>query len=125
MLRESYLSCAYTCPVEIALYGYPFVSYVMLVRPSPGITEGERGTNLLVHDAVLIVESSGCNIEYCEPRDLNWEKLWEGESPFGLGKLNSLHANVVRAVRVDGKVIDIPKEISNDKLRKLLNGSKK
>lgn len=122
---KSALSCRYTCPLEDCTFGYPFVTYVMLVRPATkDVHTGRLLETPLPDDAVLVVESAHCGIEYGEPRDLAWETLWTGESPFGLGKLNSLHPNVVKAVRVDGKVIDIPKTIGKDQLRKLLEGRK-
>ncbi|MHC4178217.1 MAG: hypothetical protein ACYSWU_11965 [Planctomycetota bacterium] len=74
-------------------------------------------------DAVLIVECAKSGIKHAEPRDLHWETLWEGDSPFGKGKLNSFHPNVVKALRVDGKVIDISKNISKERLRELLMGT--
>jgi hypothetical protein len=120
---NSDLSCRYTCPLENPTVGYRFVSYVMLVRPSKDAGGGSAAKAQLPDDAVLIVESAYSGIEYGEPRDLQWETLWKGDSPFGRGKLNSLHKNVIKGVRVDGKVIDIPKTIGRDELRKLLNGS--
>ena len=78
---------------------------------------------ILAPDAVLIVESADCGVEFAEPRDLHWEDLWTGDSPFGKGKLNSHHPNVVNALRADGRVIEIPKDISTGDLRKLLLGT--
>jgi hypothetical protein len=72
---------------------------------------------------VVIVESLDSGIEFAEPRDLLWDDLWKGPSPFGPGKLNSPHPDVVKALRVDGKVIDIPKRLSKEETRKLLMGS--
>jgi hypothetical protein len=96
----------------------------MLVRPDSAALDKNSGDAApLPDDAVLIVESVGCRIEYGEPRDLRIEALFEGDSAFGVGKLNSLHPRVVRALRVDGKVIDIPKNISREDLRKLLEGT--
>jgi hypothetical protein len=97
-------------------YPYPYTSYLMLVRPAKMYP--------LPSDAILIVESAKSGIKYAEPRDLLWEDLWKGDSPFGIGKLYSLHPKVVKALRVDGKVIDIPKDIDNDSLRKLLQGER-
>jgi hypothetical protein len=112
----------YTCPLENRKDDYRFVSYVMLVRPAKE-QNAERAVETALPDAaVLIVESANCGIEYFEPKDLDWDSLWIGDSPFGPGKLNALHPTVVRAIRVDGKVIDIPKEIGKDELKKLLNG---
>jgi hypothetical protein len=123
-VRNSTLSCRCTCPLENNIIGHPFISYVMLVRPAnKAAREGRLGEATLPDDAVLIVESANCRIEYAEPKDLEWNALWEGESPFGVGKLNSLHPGVVKAVRVDGKVIDIPKSLGRDELKKLLNGN--
>lgn len=123
---ESRLMFRFACPAESAHgpWPFPFTSYLMLVRPSPASSaDRDQAMAKLPPDAVLIVESAGCGIKYFEPRDLRWEDLWEGDSPFGEGKLNSLHARVVKAVRVDGKVIDIPKTISREKLKKLLTGT--
>ena len=114
----------YLCPSESRNAEYTFVSYLMLVRPNrEGPDRGCPEKWTLPDDAVIVVESARCGIEFCEPKDLDWNSLWEGESPLGLGKLNSLHPRVVRAVRVDGKVIDIPKTIDKKRLRNLLNGS--
>jgi hypothetical protein len=123
-LRNSTLSCRCTCPLESDIVGHPFISYVMLVRPvSKDPHTGRPVQAALPDDAVLIVESANCHIEYAEPKDIDWNALWEGESPFGPGKLNSLHPRIVKAVRVDGKVIDIPKNLGEDELRKLLSGN--
>jgi len=120
----SALETTLTCPVESNQVDYPYVSYVMLVRPGFDQSDEEfRAPMDVPDDAVLIVESTGCEIEYCEPRDIDFESLFEGDSPFGVGKLNSRHPFVVKALRVDGKVIDIPKSISKEKLRKLLMGT--
>lgn len=114
----------YTCPLELPSLPYPYVSYVMLVRADVTDSDGNtRDQTPLPDDAVLIVESVKCGIENGEPRDIVMESLFEGDSPFGVGKLNSLHPGVVKALRVDGKVIDIPKKISNANLRKLLAGT--
>ncbi len=98
---------------------YSFTTYLMLVRPA----DEDGKTQTLSPDAVLVVESANCGIGIAEPSDLRWETLWEGDSPFGKGKLNSMHPDVVKALRVDGEVIDIPKKIGKTELRKLLNGS--
>lgn len=114
----------FTCPLESDRIDYPFASYAMLVRAdSTGSKEGAHDVMPLPHDAVLIVESAGCRIEYGEPRDIDIESLFKGDSPFGVGKLNSFHPKVIKALRVDGKVIDIPKDISKEDLRKLLMGA--
>jgi hypothetical protein len=112
------IPCRFTCPLESAYFDYPFVSYLMLVRDD---RRGETGR--LPDDAVLVVESVGCQIKYGEPRDILLRELLDDPSPFGVGKLNSLHPKVVKALRVDGKVIDIPKDIGKEDLRKLLLGS--
>ena len=123
VLDESGLSIRYTCPFESTFLDYPFVTYVMLVRPTPeGPKDGSVVRSSLPPDAVLIVESANCGITCGQPKDLDWNTLWEGASPFGKGKLSSLHPHVVKAIRVDGKVIDIPKTIGKAELRKLLNG---
>lgn len=122
--RKSGLAGYLTCPAEKESIDYPFVSYVMLARAdSPGSNEEGSETMPLPDDAVLIVESVGCRIKYGEPRDIDIEALFKDDSPFGVGKLNSLHPKVVKALRVDGKVIDIPKNITKEDLRKLLAGT--
>jgi hypothetical protein len=123
-LRNCLVWNMYICPLESREWGYPSISYVMLVRPA--VKDAKTGRLVdppLPGDAVLIVESAHCGIKHFEPKDLDWDTLWKGDSPFGPGKLNSLHRDVVKAVRVDGKVIDIPKTINKDKLRKLLSGT--
>jgi len=110
----------YQCRVKWSSAERPFTSYLMLIRPD---REGPNGAMSLPADAVLVVESVGCEIGCFEPRDLQWDDLWRGDSPFGVGKLNSRHPNYVRALRVDGEVIEIPKDIDSESLRKLLNGS--
>jgi hypothetical protein len=122
----STLPSYYTCPLESNLAEYPFATYVMLVRPVLPSAEGNVAPGSpLPEDAVIVVESANCAIECGEPRDLDWNILWQGDSPFGLGKLNSFHTGIVKAIRLDGKVIDIPKDISNAELRQLLNGGTK
>lgn len=94
-------------------------SYLMLVRPAD-----ENGNPADVpHNAVVIVESSGCGIGIAQPKDLKWDDLWKGESPYGKGKLNSNHKGVIKAIRADGTIIDIPKNLKRDKLKQLLQGS--
>jgi hypothetical protein len=92
----------------------------MLKRPGAG----DGSIDALPSDAVIVVESAQCGVRWAEPRDLPWDELWKGDSPFGKGKLNSLHPDVVKALQADGKVIDIPKTIGKDELRGLLNGSR-
>lgn len=107
------------CTSESKESHYPYTSYLVLKRPKTG----EGAIDPLPSDAVIVVESVNCGVEWGEPRDLSWEELWKDESPFGKGKLNSLHRGVVKALRVDGKVIDLPKNIGKDDLKRLLNGS--
>ena len=57
-----------------------------------------HGQASLPDEAVLIVESEGCHTQYGEPKDLDLEDLFKGPSPFGIGKLNSLHPGVVKAL---------------------------
>jgi hypothetical protein len=118
-------SFVHRCPLDPAPIGDPFfTSYLMLVRPPVKDSEtGETRAATLANDAVLIVESVDSGIGFAEPRDLPWEDLWSGDSAFGKGKLNARHSKVVKALRVDGKVIDIPRDISEENLRKLLGGS--
>jgi hypothetical protein len=117
--RRCRLRPLFTCRSESRRSDYPFTSYLMLVRPAD-----ENGTaRPLAPDAVLVVESARCGIKHAEPEDISWESIWEGPTPFGIGKLNSMHPRVVKALRVDGKVIDIPKNIGKRELLKLLNGS--
>lgn len=118
-------SYVYRCPLDPSPAGYPFfTSYLMLVRaPVKDSETGEMKAPTLATDAVLVVESVDSGVQFAEPRDLPWEDLWKGDSPFGKGKLNSLHPKVVKAIRVDGKVIDIPKDITKEDLRKLLAGT--
>lgn len=121
-LQEAELACRglYACWVEWPREERPFATYLMLIRPD---RQGPNVAMSLPDDAVLVVESAGCGIGCFEPRDLRWGDLWKGDSPFGIGKLHSRHPDYVRALRVDGEVIDIPKDIDNESLRKLLNGS--
>ncbi len=120
----NWIPCKFTCPLESNRTDYPFTSYTMLLRADSTGSNGEGCEVMpLPDDAVLIVESVGCRIEYGEPRDIDIETLFRGDSPFGVGKLNSLHPKVVKALRVDGKVIDIPKDIAKKALQKLLAGT--
>jgi hypothetical protein len=112
-----------TCPLEAKRADYQVVSYLMLERAgSKNATSDNDPMMLLPEDAVLVVESAKCGIQYGEPKDIDMEDLFNGGSPFGPGRLNSLHPHVVKALRVDGKVIDISKDISREDLRKLLQG---
>jgi len=116
----------FSCPAEVRRgpAPFPFTSYLMLVRsPASSAEKRSAPASSLPPDAVLIVESADCGIKFAEPRDLPWETLWEGASPFGKGKLNSFHPRVVKALRGDGKVIDIPKSIDKQDLQKLLMGT--
>jgi hypothetical protein len=92
-----------------------YISYLMLVRPDPHAA--------LPDDAVIVVETLGCGVRVQDPRDLALDELLKAKSPFGVGRLNSVHPRVVKALRADGKVIDIPKDISKENLRKLLEGT--
>ncbi len=97
---------------------YPYTSYLLLVRPESG-----RTAQTLSPKAVIVVESANCGVEYFEPKDLPWDSLWEGSSPFGLGKLHSLHPTIVRALCVDGTIIEIPRNLDTAKLRAVLDGT--
>lgn len=114
------LSLKLVCPSESGYSDYPYTSYLMLKRPGPG----DGSIDALPSDAVIVVESAQCGVRWAEPRDLLWDELWKDGSPFGKGKLHALHPHVVKALRADGKVIDIPKTIGKDDLRRLLNGSR-
>lgn len=118
-LPSSCMVLPFTCEAEASVEAYPFTSYLMLVRSD---SDDRELAESLPPSAVIIVESASCGIEFAEPRDLMWDGLWEGESPFGKGKLNSFHPRVVKALRKDGRVIDIPKNITNEALRTLLSG---
>lgn len=107
------------CTSESRNASYPNTSYLMLKRPEMS----SEVLNTLPSDAVIVVESVNCGVGWGEPRDLTWNDLFEGESPFGERKLNSLHRGVVKALRADGKVIDIPKNIDKRKLEQLLMGT--
>lgn len=117
--KESGYSMSFRCLAETAYADDPRTSYLMLVRPQP---EGAKRTRL-PDDAVIVVESAGCGIKWFEPRDISIEELLETDCPFGVGRLNSLHPNVVKALRADGTVIDIPKNATRDEVRALLEGS--
>jgi hypothetical protein len=124
-LRDFFDLFVHRCPLDPSPAGPPFnTSYVMLVRaPVEDPETGMASPALLATDAVLVVESIDCGIQFAEPRDLPWEDLWKGDSAFGKSKLNSLHPGVVTALRVDGQVIDVPKDITREDLRKLLRGT--
>ncbi|MCO6045693.1 DUF1559 domain-containing protein [Aeoliella sp. ICT_H6.2] len=116
-LLNSVLVHAFHCPADEG--SWDETSYLMLVRPAD-----ESGNPADVpHNAVVVVESSGCGIGMAQPKDLKWEDLWKGESPYGKGKLNSNHKRVIKAIRADGTIIDIPKNLKRDKLKQLLQGS--
>lgn len=90
----------------------------MLARPMAGWGQQQA----LPPNAVVIVESANCEIGIAEPRDISWDSLWEGRSPYGKGKLNSMHPEVVKGIRVDGTIIDIPKRLDREDLKMFLNG---
>ena len=124
VFQKSLLTSHLTCPTESQSLSYPYTSYVMLLRNDSDHLDDNKSVHAsLPQDAVLIIESTDCRIEYGEPRDIDLASLFENDSPFGVGKLNSHHPSVVRAIRVDGKVIDIPKQIDKASLRQLLAGT--
>ncbi|MDA7980679.1 MAG: DUF1559 domain-containing protein [Pirellulales bacterium] len=110
----------FNCTEENTALGYPYTSFVMLLRRSADNTF--ISPNELRPKAVLIVESSDSRIETGEPRDLKVADLFDGNGPFGPGRLNSRHEYHVNAMCVDGSVINIPKTISENELKKLLAG---
>lgn len=114
--------CQYTCPSESTDLGYQLTSYLMLVHNQSGSSR-DGALVSLPGDAVLVVESARCGIAYAEPRDIDLDSLLGGDSAFGVGRLNSLHPSVVKALRVDGQVIEIPKDTPSEKLRVMLQGS--
>lgn len=93
-------------------------SYGMLVR---GKDPSSWDPNSLPPTAVLVVESAECGIRFAEPRDLQYEELWKGDSPFGPGKLHSNH-RYVHALRANGQLVLIPKDLSKEDVRLLLDG---
>lgn len=119
------LPLRFSCPLEYQTWkpGCLYTSYPMLLRRNAGHLNRTTPTPTALPDgAVIIVESVGCKIGFGEARDIDIESLFKGDSPFGVGKLNSFHEGFVRALRLDGKVIKIPKDISKEDLRRLLDG---
>lgn len=94
-------------------------SYLMLVRPD----RDDGRYDILPEDAVVVVECAGCEVNWLEPKDIELEELFEAPSPFGIGRLNSNHSDVVKAIRVDGTVVDIPKNATKAEVRALLDGA--
>jgi hypothetical protein len=121
----------YQCTTEIECdnnIGLPindsYTSYLMLDY-SNYYKNAHRaaGDSSLRDNAVVVVESVGSGIFWHQPRDIDVKSLFNDGSMFGLRKLNSLHPKVVKAIRADGEVIDIPKDITKEDLRKLLLGN--
>lgn len=113
------IAFTFQCPSEQLPSGERVTSYLMIVRASH---DGEPFPEL-PSDAVLVVESAECGIGLSEPVDIDMDSLWKDSSPYGVGRLHSLHADVIKALRVDGAIIDIPKGLSNDELKRLLEGT--
>jgi len=125
---ETLYACAISpflsCPTEKQGLEVTHATYLLLVRPHMRDADANQDVaHGLPADAVLIVESIHSGIGFGEPRDLDWDDLWEDDSPFGPGKLHSLHPGVVKAMRVDGKIIDISKRLDKDEVRRLLSGT--
>ena len=115
------VSSLFNCIEENTSLDYPYTSFVMLLRRS---ADGNTfiSPNALPPKAVLVIESIDSGIETGEPRDIEIADLFDGNGPFGPGRLNSRHEHHVNAMCVDGSVINIPKNISEDELKKLLAG---
>ncbi len=94
----------------------PFTSFVMLVRP------GGNWQADLRPKAVLIVESQWSGIHLAEPRDLEIEAVFSAHHPFGVTRLYSAHEGFVRAICMDGSIIEIPTDLSKQELRDVLEG---
>ncbi len=111
------------CPAESSRGVYPFTSYLMLVRSEqPRANDDGTNASAIAEDAVVLVESAHCGVRRYEPKGLDIKTLWQADSPFGKGRLNSDHPNVVMAVRANGEVVSIPKDISKEELKTLLGG---
>ncbi len=115
-IRDNLAGHFYQCRVAGDIRGNPFASFVMLTRP------GEDWQEKLPQNAVLIVESQWSGIRIAEPRDLSIEEVLSEDSPFHPGSLYSAHNGYVRALRVDGEVIEIPTDLLKDELRAVLAG---
>lgn len=122
VVKESVIKFRFACPADRQNVESSDVSYVMLVRSSDPQERHLSTSSSLPKRAVLIVESANSGIALAQPRDILWEDLWIGDSPFGPGKLHSMHRDIVKAIRVDGTVIDIPKTLSKDEVKAILSG---
>jgi len=91
-------------------------SYLLLVRDGIKFRD-------LPHNSVILVESAGCGVHWMKPEDMNINVIRNSNIPFGIGKLNSYHADGVRCMRKDGVVLVIPKNTSKEKVIQLLEGS--
>jgi hypothetical protein len=91
-------------------------SYLMLVR------DKVRYENLSP-SAVIIVESTGCNIHWMHPVDINLNDLISSDSPFGLNKLNSNHPEGVKCLCKNGRIITIKRNKSKEQVIKILEGN--
>ncbi|MBC8868648.1 MAG: hypothetical protein H8E44_04490 [Planctomycetes bacterium] len=97
-----------------------FTSYLMVVRQQDGVEAMP-----LPESAIVVVECTGCAVSWWKPEDICINTILEADSPFGTGRLNSGHPDFVKAVRADGEVINIPKDITKNDLRDLLDGTHK
>jgi len=97
---------------------HEFTSYLMVVRGESGLLDRERQA---APEEVLVVESAECGIRFAEPRDILWERLWRGDSPWAVGKLYSRH-DYCWALRRNGQLLVIPRNMSPGQLRLLLEG---
>ncbi|MGL6194380.1 MAG: hypothetical protein ACRC2T_06110 [Thermoguttaceae bacterium] len=85
------------------------------------LTRGDTLMKDLPDEAVVVVESVDCGIHWMEPKDLDIETLQNAESPFGIGKLNSYHDGYVYALRKNGEVIKINKDLPKEKVLAILD----
>jgi len=90
-------------------------SYLMLLRPNTNMDS-------LSNSVVIVVESADCGIHWMEPRDLSIETLHKVDNPFGKGLLNSYHDGYVYALRKNGNIIRISKNLQKCDVLAILEG---
>jgi len=127
----------FSCPSEPDLKnpkGGRFTSYVMLENTNKNSSNPnllyDQNRKLLDAHRILLIESSGANVLWTEPRDADVDTLrWsfkptnrqEENEPWRSKNVGSSgHSGIVQIAFGDGSVRCIPKKIDDDVLKKLL-----
>ncbi|MFH1267616.1 MAG: DUF1559 domain-containing protein, partial [Planctomycetota bacterium] len=114
----------YGCPSDPASYGPAETGYAMIVGPK-ALSDGPTATPMReitdgTSNTILVVEASGCGINWLEPRDLDLDEFGLQINGAGAGGIHSYHPGGVNVLISDGSVRFLSETIDTRTLEALI-----